>query len=83
MNIEWKTIDEFNYEIEAQPLIDLLTYYSIPYQMERVQTTFNPTFLRNPIFEKIVINVPDLQYEEALALWQKAIECSKWCDFLY
>jgi len=80
MNVIWKTIDEFNYETEAQPLIDMLHGKSIPYQIKHIEKTFNPSFLSNQLLEKIIVNVPEKYYTLAQELWQKALSESEWYD---
>lgn len=80
MDNTWKTVDEFNYETEAQPLIDVLNQKNIPYQMKYIEKTFNPSFMHNQLLEKIVINVPEQYYPLAHELWQKALAESEWYD---
>lgn len=80
MNAIWKTIDEFNYENEAQPLIDMLKEHNIPYEIKYIERTFNPSFLSNQLLEKIVVNVPEIHYSSTCALWQKTLSESEWYD---
>lgn len=80
MEVDWKSICEFSYEVEAQPLIDLLKSHSIPFEVKQVDTTFNPSFLTNPLLEKIVILVPHEYYQSASLLWEKAVSDGEWYD---
>jgi hypothetical protein len=80
MNNIWKTIDEFSYETEAQPLIDMLKERNIPYQILYTEKTFNPSFLSNQLLEKIIVNVPEQYYAMAYELWQKMLSESEWYD---
>lgn len=80
MNNTWKTIDEFSYETEAQPLLDMLSEKNIPYETKHIEKTFNPGFLSNQLLEKIVVNVPEQYYILASELWEKVLAESEWYD---
>lgn len=76
----WKTVDEFSYETEAQPLTDMLKEKNIPYQIKHIEKTFNPSFLSNQLLERIVVNVPQEYYATACELWQNVLAESEWYD---
>lgn len=80
MNDIWRIIDEFNYETEARPLTDMLKEKDIPYQTRYTEKTFNPSFLPNPLLEKIIVSVPQEYYTIACELWQKMLSEGEWYD---
>lgn len=79
----WKTLDIFQYENEAQPLIDILTQNNLVFYQENITSTFDPTFVGNEVLKRIAINVKTEDYEKANQIWQEALRESEWYDVHY